>query len=1056
MDYPKFIQYKPTGLDSFEGKSAERVAKAIETHIEKVSSENRNTEQNKLPQIIGLEGDWGSGKSNVIRILERNVKENYHVFEYDAWGHQEELQRRSFLESLTADLIKPVKGSALLTGNTEIVDNQGEIEVVTWEKALQLLLARKIEVETRHFPRMSIAVIASVLLIIFTPIASSIAESQEFLEWWKTLLVAMIPFFAVVLFWGIASVRKRKFQWVELFKYFDQEQVDTRTYETISEKEPSVTSFVNWLKNIDASIIKGLIIVFDNMDRLPSDKVKQLWSSIHTFFSEDCYRNIWVIIPFDRKHLANAFNENTGQSQELTCQFITKTFPIIYKVAEPVFTDQKAIFIKFFLEAFGNNEKEDMATVQRIFAILRKTYTPRDVISFLNEVVSIKLSRLNDIPLPPIAIYVLKRGELINSRVEDFILSKSYLNGIIRIVEDDEALQNYITALIYDIEVEFALQVPLKQYLKKTLNGEYGYDINEYSDHRYFIPLLENEIEEVDVVNLEKAIAGVSRIKKTDLIGLTNIWNNLVNLFIHQELTSLSFIDSHKALLLYSDPDHKIKIVEFLCKSFREHKEFKGDQFFKSMKALDDFIEEKKLQINILDFVVRKEVHPEIFIEYISTGGEGYAKYRISCEVQILDEYLSGLAHESLPQMDFLSFLVNEDLFGFVNLLKTIQNLITENKITIENLPNILTAYKIITKEKPFTTLFTKAQIQSFISITTDKNCELYFDLVAMGLCNTIDNPFSESLASKVSERIEFYKEYGELLKISISWGSQLLRQSLKIMTDKSLGENLNLLEIIPLFEEIIRAIEVDEITFMNEISSWEDSISSISVDNIQTIVPRYSFYSYTVLESNKLSKHINAIAIEKIERIQTDELYTNRNSSSDYWLNTVKILIQNNILKSLPNNLLELTKRLLIDIAHGQPIPIPDSNLDTIINKADRRNLLATIKTIGEDFCNRTFLITPAQFLFFSAKFDFVNKLSRREGQIVRNIFNIIISNQDCLQEILRNKEKSAKIINDSGLDAEDFKISIQQIMESNSFPELIDFAKLIGLIEASEKVGE
>ena len=30
-----------------------------------------------------------------------------------------------------------------------------------------------------------------------------------------------------------------------------------------------------------------LLIVFDNLDRLNSDKVKSLWSSIHTFFAED-------------------------------------------------------------------------------------------------------------------------------------------------------------------------------------------------------------------------------------------------------------------------------------------------------------------------------------------------------------------------------------------------------------------------------------------------------------------------------------------------------------------------------------------------------------------------------------------------------------------------------------------------------------------------------------------------------------------------------------------------------------------------------------------------
>jgi hypothetical protein len=37
------------------------------------------------------------------------------------------------------------------------------------------------------------------------------------------------------------------------------------------------------------------------MDRLPPEKVKEIWSSIHTFFAEEEYKNIHIIIPFDRK-----------------------------------------------------------------------------------------------------------------------------------------------------------------------------------------------------------------------------------------------------------------------------------------------------------------------------------------------------------------------------------------------------------------------------------------------------------------------------------------------------------------------------------------------------------------------------------------------------------------------------------------------------------------------------------------------------------------------------------------------------------------------------------
>ena len=113
--YPQFISNLPCGEDYTEGKSQERLAVAIAEHI--ISTDSKD--ENQLSRIIGLKGDWGTGKSNVIKILDKpneklqeehavlkQIKNGYHIFEYDAWGHQEDLQRRSFLETLTSKLME--------------------------------------------------------------------------------------------------------------------------------------------------------------------------------------------------------------------------------------------------------------------------------------------------------------------------------------------------------------------------------------------------------------------------------------------------------------------------------------------------------------------------------------------------------------------------------------------------------------------------------------------------------------------------------------------------------------------------------------------------------------------------------------------------------------------------------------------------------------------------------------------------------------------------------------------------------------------------------------
>ena len=52
---------------------------------------------------------------------------------------------------------------------------------------------------------------------------------------------------------------------------------------------------------------------------------------------------------FDKKHLACAFgNEKADEAKELTQLFISKTFPVIYRVAPPVITDYRNLFEKLF------------------------------------------------------------------------------------------------------------------------------------------------------------------------------------------------------------------------------------------------------------------------------------------------------------------------------------------------------------------------------------------------------------------------------------------------------------------------------------------------------------------------------------------------------------------------------------------------------------------------------------------------------------------------------------------------------------------------------------
>ena len=60
----KYISNAPRGEDLFDGQSQARLVNAMVKDI--VNRDDVQSPEDSMPRIIGLEGAWGSGKSNVI------------------------------------------------------------------------------------------------------------------------------------------------------------------------------------------------------------------------------------------------------------------------------------------------------------------------------------------------------------------------------------------------------------------------------------------------------------------------------------------------------------------------------------------------------------------------------------------------------------------------------------------------------------------------------------------------------------------------------------------------------------------------------------------------------------------------------------------------------------------------------------------------------------------------------------------------------------------------------------------------------------------------------
>ena len=181
-NYPRFISNKPCGEDKYEGKSQERLVNAIVNHILSIDKNFIDKKSKQKPsRIIGLKGAWGAGKSNVIKQLEqhKDIKNKYYVFEFDAWGHQEDLQRRSFLETLTKNLIDKNHFNKL------------------WKQRLEDLLAHKIVRINKTLPKFDAGAFWTALFLALTPITVFVAERLENASIinciWILVLIAFAP-----------------------------------------------------------------------------------------------------------------------------------------------------------------------------------------------------------------------------------------------------------------------------------------------------------------------------------------------------------------------------------------------------------------------------------------------------------------------------------------------------------------------------------------------------------------------------------------------------------------------------------------------------------------------------------------------------------------------------------------------------------------------------------------------------------------------------------------------------------------------------------------------
>jgi hypothetical protein len=509
---------------------------------------------------IAVIGDWGSGKSTVLKLIEARLekpnspagkKADARVFSYDAWSHQGDPLRRSFLD----DLINFLNQQKLITDNqareiAERVWNRQEITTVTVEPiarkhALILLL--------------SLAIIPLGLKLIELPTKQSESLLTVLLSGRNLfalgLIIAPLPLiviFGLINKFGPAALKKFLFGIsaedvnFSVLSFFFQKTQGTRERKLVKTPADSIIEFKNIFNDLlDKACISRsdlrIVIIIDNIDRIPADHAKEFWSTMQTFFADEGglkkprTRKYWLVAPFSLNALSFIFKDTAegqgeGLAEEKAKAYVDKTFGMTLNVPPPILANWRKYLLKQLEAAFPESETEELITVRDVYGISIQQMTrvtPRDLKLFVNALVVLYRQRGNEISLPLMASFLIHRNDIRKTGITDSVLSAQEL----RIV-DDLRWRAMLAGLYYGVTPDEGNQILLQEPIQKAIGAADAAQLKQLEDQPGFEDVLSivvrSELETVkDGLLLCRIASTISPLKAADGPALRGLWKQL-------------------------------------------------------------------------------------------------------------------------------------------------------------------------------------------------------------------------------------------------------------------------------------------------------------------------------------------------------------------------------------------------------------------------------------------------------------------------------------------------------------------------------------------------
>lgn len=364
----------PADSDLFRGKSHKKVALKM-TRVIKTSEIN----------ILGLEGELGSGKSTIIKLLKKYLSRDYTFIEFDAERYHHGNTKKALIEVIhqgiraregaDKDSLDTLKNKAL--GNLVEYDKKVSSRLSWW--TVSFILFSLLAVQMARY-----------LLVDL----NSYLVSGKVTSWWVVVLEVLAllsPAIILLCLWCKTSAKNKSLgnpgNITTVGDLFKQNSVDRISETWLVSREIGTIELTNALSGFTESPTvpadAQFILIIDNLDRISAEKVKELWSDME-LIAGTTHKQFRIIVPYSARHVAKSLLVEGHSGRE----FIAKRIPVTFTVPPLITAGWQDAFREMWRQTVSENDETSCTESIQLLERWRPSEYPRITPRLLKKLVN--------------------------------------------------------------------------------------------------------------------------------------------------------------------------------------------------------------------------------------------------------------------------------------------------------------------------------------------------------------------------------------------------------------------------------------------------------------------------------------------------------------------------------------------------------------------------------------------------------------------------------------------------------------------------------------------